>query len=387
VQATLALREAKEQADAANRSKDHFLAVLSHELRTPLTPVLMAVASLEHDPELRPDVREDLAMMRRNIELETKLIDDLLDLNRITSGKLPLEIEEVALNEIVQRVSGICQPQVREKGIQLDYDLGDDVGLIFADPARLQQVLWNVLRNAIKFTPEGGRIVVTTARLDPARCEIRVRDSGIGIPPEVLPRIFDAFEQGPDSINRQFGGLGLGLAICKALVDLHGGFIRAESTGPGHGATFTIILPTQGSAPSVRRLAPESGVSMSQARPRLLLVEDHPDTAQTLARLLRRSGFAVTVAGDVASALTTAEREPFDVLLSDLGLPDGSGNDLIRRLRESREVRGIAMSGFGMDEDLRRSREAGFAEHLIKPLDLGRLEAAIRRVMGGNAGD
>ncbi len=375
-----ALLDAKRAAEAANASKDRFLAVLSHELRTPLTPVLMAVASLERDPQLPPAVREDFAMIRRNIELETKLIDDLLDLNRIASGKLMLEIETVDLNEIVQRVCSICQPELRERGVRLDCECSDAAGFVSADPARLQQLLWNVLRNAIKFTPEGGRIGVSTARLDNARSEVRVRDTGIGIPPEMLPRIFDAFEQG-DGITRQFGGLGLGLAICKAIVDLHRGTIRAESDGPDQGASFIIELPCEAPPSHMVPSPSPSAEGATPERPRLLVVEDHADTAQALARLLRRCGYTVTIATDVASALAAAQREPFDILVSDLGLPDGTGNDLIRRLRKTCDVRGIAMSGFGMDEDLRRSREAGFSEHLVKPIDIPKLEAAIRRVM------
>jgi PAS domain S-box-containing protein len=380
-----ALREARDLAEAANRSKDRFLAVLSHELRTPLTPVLMAVAALERDLSLPAEVRDDLAMMRRNIELETKLIDDLLDLNRITSGKLALELESVELNEIVRRVCGICAPQGRERGVRLDTALDPKAGRVVADPARLQQVLWNVLRNATKFTPEGGSVTVSTSRLAPDRCEVRVRDTGIGIEPAALSRIFDAFEQADAGISRQFGGLGLGLAISKALVELHEGTIRAESTGPGRGATFLIELPS-GAPPPVSATPPSSPPQTApQEHPRLLLVEDHVDTSAALSRLLRRAGYQVTVAGDVATALAAAEREPFDVLVSDLGLPDGTGNDLMRRLREKRPVRGIAMSGFGMDEDQRCSREAGFAEHLVKPIDLPKLEEAIRRVMRKSA--
>jgi len=238
-----ALREAKDAAETANQSKDRFLALLSHELRTPLMPVMMAVGALEHDQDLRPDVREDLAMIKRNIELETKLIDDLLDLSRITSGKVELKIEAVDLNEAVRHVCAICRPQLVEQDVCLKTDLGINAGIITADPARLRQVLWNVLKNAVKFTPAQGTIRVSTARLDRDRCEVRVQDSGMGIPPDVLPRIFNAFEQGEAHITRRFGGLGLGLAISRALVELQGGTIRAESEGQSKGATFIVELP------------------------------------------------------------------------------------------------------------------------------------------------
>jgi PAS domain S-box-containing protein len=238
-----ALIEARQAAEAANQSKDRFLAMLSHELRTPLTPMLMVVATLEHNSDLQPDVREQLAMIKRNIQLVTKLIDDLLDLSRITSSKLELDIEAVDLNETVRHVCGSCRSQMLEKGIRLETKLQNASAVIAADLARLQQVLWNVLKNAIKFTPQKGTIRVTTRRQAGGRWEVRVQDSGIGISAEALPRIFDAFEQGGVNVTREFGGLGLGLAISKALVELHRGSIRAESAGPGQGSTFIVELP------------------------------------------------------------------------------------------------------------------------------------------------
>jgi len=378
--AEAALIEARQAAEAANQSKDRFLACLSHELRTPLTPMLMAVAALEHDSDVGPAVREHLAMIKRNIQLETKLINDLLDLSRITSGKAELEIEAVDLNEIVRHVCGNCSSQMREQGIFLEIELHDAAALIAADSARLQQVLWNVLTNAIKFTPEKGTIRVTTARQAGGRWEVRVQDSGIGISAEALPRIFDAFEQGDVNVTRRFGGLGLGLAISKALVELHRGSIHAESAGAGQGSTFIVELPGEAADTVVN--APHSASAESRKRPqmRLLLVEDHHDTTRTISRLLRSAGFAVTTASDVASATAAAEAEPFDVLVSDLGLPDGDGYEIMRRVRAIRSVPGIAMSGYGMNEDRRRSHEAGFAEHLVKPIDAPQLIAAIRRV-------
>jgi PAS domain S-box-containing protein len=372
------LQEAKETAEAASAAKDRFLAVLSHELRTPLTPVLMTVASLELEPELPESVREDMAMIRRNVELETKLIDDLLDLSRITSGKLRLRLQAVDLNEAVRQVCGICRSQVLEKGLRLTCDLDAPVGLVSADPARLQQVLWNVVKNAAKFTPQGGEIHVRT-RLDGNRRIVEVRDSGIGIAPEMLPRIFDAFEQG-EGITRQFGGLGLGLAISKALIELHGGSIRVTSDGHGTGATFSIEIPAPSESVEAHPVkVPQNASRNDHAHFRLLVVEDHPDTAHTLGRILRAAGFSVVAANNVASALKVAAIEPFDLILSDIGLPDGTGYDLLREVRKHRSVQAIAMSGFGMEEDLRKSREAGFAEHLVKPVNIPDLLDAIRR--------
>jgi PAS domain S-box-containing protein len=241
------LIEAKRAAEFANQSKDRFLAVLSHELRSPLTPVLMALVVLEQTTDLQLEVREHLAMIKRNIELETKLINELLDLSRISSGKVELEIEIADLNETVRYACASCQSQMRDRRIDLETELHPTPSLMAADSARLQQVFRNVLENAIKFTPEDGTIRITTAPKADGQWEMRVRDSGIGIPEEALRRIFDAFEQASASVTRQFGGLGLGLAVSKALVELHRGTIRAESAGPGHGSTFIVDLPCQSS--------------------------------------------------------------------------------------------------------------------------------------------
>ena len=377
-----ALVAAKESAEAANRSKDRFLAVLSHELRTPLSPVLLSVSAMEHDPDLPPALREEAVMIRRNIELETRLIDDLLDLSRIVSGKLVLHARPVDLNEKVKHVAQICREQILEKAIRLHLSLDARLGSLDADPSRLQQVLWNVLKNAAKFTPEGGDIHVTTL-LTPEGCaQVVVRDTGVGIAPDALPGIFDAFEQGSPDITRQFGGLGLGLAISKVLVELHGGAIRAESAGLGRGATFVITLPhvhEAGEDPHPEARGDKPG---DVSHVRLLIVEDHPDTARALGRLLRNRGYIVLVAGTIKEALE-ALAEPVDLIISDIGLPDGTGYELMKRAREIRPVSGIALSGYGMEEDIARSREAGFSEHLVKPTDAIQLEEAIRRLARG----
>jgi signal transduction histidine kinase len=242
-QAEAALREAKAAADLANRSKDRFLAVLSHELRTPLTPVTLIVGAMMEDKSLPAEARENLEMIKRNIDIETRLIDDLLDLTRLNSGKVSLKLQEVDVNEIVRQACGICESLAAERHISIETRLAADVCKFQADPLRLQQALWNILKNAIKFTMAHGRITITTSHLNGGGCEVRVQDNGIGMKPEMLHRIFDVFEQGDPAITRQFGGLGLGLAITKALVELHHGHVRAESEGPGHGTSFVMELP------------------------------------------------------------------------------------------------------------------------------------------------
>jgi signal transduction histidine kinase/CheY-like chemotaxis protein len=363
---------------AQMQSKDRFLAVLSHELRTPLTPVLMSLTSLE-STELPDLVREDLHMMRRNIELEIRLIDDLLDLSRVASGKLALSFQPVDLHEAIGHVCGICRPQLQEKAIRLQFESDAALGQVSADPARLQQVLWNVLKNAIKFTPQGGEIRIVTQPVGLQRVRIEIRDSGMGIRPELLTRIFDAFEQGDSRTTLRFGGMGLGLAISKALVEMHQGNIWAQSAGEGSGSTFVIELPLENGSPiSVTKPLPAAIAKSSGLR--LLIVEDHIDTARVLGRLLRAEGYAVQTANTVAEALHLAAEHEFDVVVSDVGLPDATGYELIQQLKSQYSVKGIAMSGYGMEDDLRKSRAAGFSEHLVKPVDISRLAQAIQRV-------
>ena len=375
-----AMRAAKESAEAASRSKDRFLAVLSHELRTPLSPVLMSVCAMEADPDLPPSFLEEMAMIRRNIELETRLIDDLLDLSRIVNGKLALHLRAVDLNEKIKHVALICREQILEKGMHLHMSLDPRIGSVPGDQSRLQQVLWNVIKNAAKFTPEGGDIYVTSELMSDGTAQVVVKDTGIGLAPDAIHCIFDAFEQGSPEITRQFGGLGLGLAISKVLVEMHGGTIRAESAGLGAGATFVVALPN--ACASVEEGAPKaaSGVPAGAADTRILIVEDHADTARILGRLLGKRGYQVQIAGRVEEALL-ALSEPVDLIISDVGLPDGTGYELIRRALEIRPVIGIAMSGFGMEEDILKSREAGFSEHLVKPVDVVQIDEAIRRLL------
>jgi signal transduction histidine kinase/CheY-like chemotaxis protein len=372
----------KDAAEAANRSKDRFLAVLSHELRTPLTPVAMAAAALAGNPLLPPALREEVEMIRRNVELETTLIDDLLDLSRITSGKLSLQPQTLDLNQAVTDVCEICRAQILERGIQLHRELGAGAIHVHADPARLRQVIWNVLKNAAKFTLDGGDIYVA-AECAGGRARIVIRDTGIGIAPRMLPGIFTAFEQGAAAGARQFGGLGLGLAISRVLMELHHGQIHVASDGVGKGSTFTIELPERVSKMEHNPAKKDSEAKSRPASLRLLLVEDHADTARMLGKLLGLAGYTVRTACDVAGALELASQEPFDLLVSDIGLPDANGYHLMQQIKRKHGIVGIAMSGYGMDEDIRKSQEAGFSEHLVKPISFAQLDQAIQRLARG----
>ena len=383
-QAELEVREARDAAEAANRAKDHFLAVLSHELRTPLTPVLTAIQTMELDPSLSKEFRETIQMVRRNVELEVKLIDDLLDLTRVSRGKLELNLQPVDAHESLRQVLTICDSDFRGKSLAVNAKLDAARFTVMADPARFQQILWNLMKNAVKFTAEGGTVTVATRNVDEA-LEVDICDTGIGIEAEALHRIFDAFEQGGKQVTRQFGGLGLGLAISRSLAEQHRGSLAASSGGKDCGSTFTLRFPLC-AAPSKAApvAAPNGQPADSLANVRILLVDDHLDTAKAMARLLRRWGCDVQTADTVASALKTADASSFDLLISDIGLPDGSGLDLVRQIQARYPIKGIAVSGFGMEEDLSSSKRAGFAEHLVKPIDLKRLETAVRKVLASN---
>jgi PAS domain S-box-containing protein len=375
-------RAARAEADAANQAKDRFLAVLSHELRTPLTPVVLAIGAMEADPALPPHLRDDVQTIRRNIDLETKLIDDLLDSSRVASGKLALHPQAIGVHELLHHVLEICGADLLDKKLNIVFDLRAHDDRVHADPARLQQVFWNLVKNAVKFTPPRGRVVIRTGNARPGHIEVEVRDTGVGIAPDVLPRIFHAFEQGDPSVTRQFGGLGLGLAISKTVVDLHGGTLTAHSDGHGHGAAFVVDLATlpAASPDAAPPPPPDDGRDTRAPISRVLLVEDHTDTARLLAKLLTRQGFRVRTAHTVAAALDLAAAEPFDIVVSDIGLPDASGYELMAQLRDRYGAKGIALSGFGMEEDMRKSREAGFVDHVVKPIDSTQLQAALKRV-------
>ena len=370
-----ALRDAKDAAEEAARSKDRFLAVLSHELRTPLTPALVVAQVLERRRDLAADIRESASLIRRNVELETLLVDDLLDLTKISRGMIELRRQTVDVHELARQVLEICRSDLIGRRQTMDLDLQAAEHHTDADPARLQQVLWNLVKNAIKFTPIGGAIRVRTENPAPHKIRISVEDNGIGIPAGILPRVFEPFERGSRTVSPRLSGLGLGLSISKRLIELHGGTITAASEGEGKGATFGVELPAfvGGAIAS----PPKRTRQRSSRRLSILLVEDHHDTAGALAQLLTEEGHAVTVADSVAAAVEAFRQNPADLLITDLGLPDGSGHELLGILRTVRPVEAIVISGYGMDADVAKSRAMGFAQHLTKPVQISRLLRAL----------
>ncbi|MBV9491929.1 MAG: response regulator [Verrucomicrobia bacterium] len=382
-----AAQAARREAEAANRAKDRFIAMLSHELRTPLTPILFSASTLATDPTLPEAIREDIRIISRNAELEARLIDDLLDITRITQGKLHLSFTRADAHTLVRSALDICTADIDRKNLVITTDLRAGFHLIDADEARLQQVFWNLIKNAIKFTPAGGEIRLESFNADGRRLCVQVTDTGAGIAAELLPRIFEPFERGQQTNS---DGLGLGLAISRAIIELHGGAISARSAGIGHGATFVVELPVivePAAQPSAPRIEHDVGITSSPPRPRpprVLVVDDHPDTLAVIQKLLRRLGYAVNTADGVESALQAATQEIFDVVISDLGLQDGTGHELVQRLRRcGREVPSIAVSGYGMKEDIARSRSAGFAAHLTKPISSRLLQDTIERLLTG----
>jgi len=364
----------EEVARAASEAKDRFLAVLSHELRTPLTPILLALGTVRERRTVPDALAPMLDMIQRNVELEARLVDDLLDVTRIIQNRLSITREIVDVHLVLHDVVDLCGPELGEAGLTARLELAAREHHVHGDPVRLRQIFWNLLRNSIRHTPSGGRVTVRSVNESPHALKLVVSDTGAGISRPLLGRVFELFEQGEDDRRRNLG-LGLGLAICKGVVEAHGGRIRAESEGRGRGATFTVTLGTA-KPPRTPSSLPRPEHHPPPTSLRVLLVEDNRDNAAAIAELLRVHGHSVQVADSVQQALRAGEQD-FDVLVSDIGLPDGSGQDLMRALRARRPVRGIAFSGYGAAEDVRRSAEAGFDRHLTKPIDPDQLLEAI----------
>jgi PAS domain S-box-containing protein len=377
------------QAEATSRLKDDFLAIVSHELRTPLTAILGWARLQRGRPDLMPKA---MSVIERNAEAQAKLIEEILETSRIVTGKVRLSRRLADLNEVVQTAVDTIRPAAESKTLHLEVTLGSSAVPIDCDPDRLQQVVLNLLVNAVKFTPDGG-LVQVRIELATQRARVIVCDTGRGISPTFLEHVFDPFRQAESSTTRQHGGLGLGLAIAKHLVELHGGTVTAASKGPGEGATFVVTLPL---APPESERA-RSGKSSLQAtnerasRPsgldgiRVLVVDDEVDARELVTMLLREAGAETVEAGSVSSALAAVDRSPPDVLVSDIGMPLEDGYSLLRKLRSrppeaGGNVPAIALTAFTRGEDVARSSEAGFARHLAKPVEPAELVAAVRQL-------
>jgi PAS domain S-box-containing protein len=390
------LQESEARLAAASRAKDDFLAVLSHELRTPLNPVLLLASEAAEDESLPAEARARFASIRNNVELEARLIDDLLDLTRIARGKLGLQLGLVDVHAVLQNAIATVRAELDQKHIALVLTLAAGRHRVPGDEVRLQQIIWNLIKNSVKFTPPHGTITVeTVSSEDERRICIKITDTGIGMTEEEIERVFHAFSQGDHASGtglHRFGGMGLGLAISRMLVELHGGGISAHSAGRGKGATFVVDLPLAPAA-QARDDRPAAAVNHQpkdadgsraggalQFR-HILLVEDHEPTRTVLSQLLARRKFKVTTAGSVEEAMAAACEDSIDLLISDIGLPDGNGFDLMTKLREVRGgLKGIALTGYGMEQDIARSRAVGFRAHLTKPVRVQLLEQALAEV-------
>jgi len=369
------LRRQKEAAVTASQAKDRFLAALSHELRTPLNPVLMWACAASQDRNIDSEMKEGLQMICRNIEMEARLIDDLLDLTRIARGKVQINLQPCRADELLEHALETVRSQLCAKNLKLSVNLGASNHQIMADPTRIEQVFWNLLKNAYKFTPENGEVVVRSYDSGPDRVLFEISDSGCGIDGNLMPKLFTAFEQG----KRSGEGLGLGLAICKAILEMHQGKIKAANKPDGKGAAFTVALktvPVQGILLPIERKAP----AVSLRKLNILIVEDHENTATVMSKLLKRNGHEVMTASTVRQALDVLRTTSLDLLVSDLGLPDGNGFEVMAELSKVSDAKGIAISGYGMDEDVERSSRAGFSAHLTKPIDVQKLQETILQV-------
>lgn len=375
--------QARDAAQQASRAKDEFLAALSHELRTPLNPVLLLATDAAADTSLPEPVRNDFELITRNVALEAQLIDDLLDLTRITHDKLKLDLQRLDAHEALRAALATTQSEMLQKLLTVHTTWAADRSTIMGDLTRLQQVFWNVLKNAAKFTPASGSVLIETFNRDDS-IVIKITDNGMGMDVADLDRVFNAFAQGKNAASggHRFGGLGLGLAISRKLVELHQGSITAHSDGPGTGASFILTFPL---ATAEKPTAPSTPSAPTQPAKgtygKLLIVEDHAPTRLSLAQLLRRRGYRVSLAATLAEARTQLETDTFEILLSDLGLPDGNGYDLMDYLRAQPSIHAIALSGYGTEADVARSHAAGFKVHLTKPVGVQALDAALHSLV------
>jgi two-component system, chemotaxis family, CheB/CheR fusion protein len=386
----------KAAAEEANRARDEFLATLSHELRIPLTPARTLAQMLERDQSLAPEQRALAAEIGMHISSEVRLIDELLTFERLVHDKVKLHPTPVDIHVQARRALSVCAPLIGFKRVAVQESLTATEPIVRGDALRLQQVLWNLIQNAAKFTQQDGWIIVRTANPEPGVLVLEVEDSGIGIEPGMLQKIFEGFVRA-ESTPRLMEGLGLGLAISRRIVELHGGALTATSPGRGLGATFTLRLTTAraaGAAAELQEATLPSAEPPGEDRPlKILFVEDHPATVRAMERLLRSHGHKVQVARNLTAAEHAVAAERFDLLLCDLQLPDGSGFDFLPRVRHhlrrwaagGPEAPAIVLSGFARESDVARSLDAGYVAHLTKPVDQAHLLAAIRRATAQTA--
>ena len=369
--------------------KDEFLATLSHELRTPLNAIVgwaQILRSGKVDPH---DLEEGLAAIERNARVQSQLVEDLLDISRVNAGNLRLDVQRLKIAEVIEAALAAVMPAATAKGIRIHKVLDSLAGPVTGDFARLQQVVWNLLSNAVKFTPKGGQVQVLLERVN-SHVEISVIDTGRGIRPEFLQHVFDRFRQADASTTRQYSGLGLGLAIAKQLVEMHGGSIRAKSPGEGQGATFTVTLPiivVHPERPEAERVRPKESVATEEisledalAGLKVLVVDDEPDARQLIRRVLEDCEAQVALATSAAEALELLVPFCPDVILSDIGMPEQDGYDLIREVRvnySAKQIPAAALTAFARTEDRKRALLAGFQTHIAKPVDPAELTAAV----------
>jgi len=382
------VQQAREEAEELNRSKDQFLAVLSHELRTPLNAIFGWARMLQSAAMDEATSRRAIDAILRNATAQVQLVEDLLDVSRIITGKMRLDVQSLDLKSVIESALDAVQPAASAKGLKIETVLDPNAGPVVGAADRLRQVVWNLLMNAIKFTPRDGRVQVHLRKVK-SHVEIVVSDNGEGIQPEILPFIFDRFRQGDSTTTRPHGGLGLGLALVRHLVDLHGGRVRAASEGPGRGATFVVELP-------VAILGPEAGTTLETSAAtgalplqnvRVLLVDDDADGLDLTTVMLTNSGAQVKTAVSVAAALNVLESWPADVLVSDIEMPGEDGYELLRRIRAKERggrtrLPALALTAYGRPEDRRRTLAAGFNLHLAKPIDPSELVLAVANLVG-----
>ena len=383
-------RAARSQAERLSHIKDEFLATVSHELRTPLNAIQGWATLLRERSPGPEDYQRGLEVIDRNARVQVQIVNDLLDMSRIISGKVHLEVGPLYLHDVVNNAIEAVHQSALAKSIRLQAILDSRIGLVRGDPNRLQQVLWNLLSNAIKFTPKGGRVQIVLERVN-SHAEISVEDNGIGIQPEFLPHVFERFRQADPGMSRRFDGLGLGLSIVKSLIELHGGTVRVKSAGENQGSTFIVDLPIAYVRTGARDRTMREAGSTTSVGPlelprldnmRVLVVDDEADGRALIARILEDCGAQPVCASNAEQALDALARERFDILLSDVGMPDMDGFELIRRVRlldktRSGPIPAIAITAYARPEDRQRSLLAGFQMHLSKPIEARELIASI----------